>query len=216
MAECPAVNRVIQVRLLTSVPMRGCSSPVERRSPKPRQSGFNSCLPRQSSPESVGEREQTSSKLFSCMFADNVDRLFVGAQSKKGRMPHLAVTRPLGEFYLAHELRNEPRGLILVLHLFIEGLLAGVQRLHRSIDRFQRDLVEAGADMPSVDPALLRFVAHCKHQGAEVLSRPARLSVTDYHHLLLMYGLELEPLARSLARVIQPRRALGDHALFVR
>jgi hypothetical protein len=46
MAECSAVNRVIQVRLLTSVPMRGCSSSVERRSPKPRQSGFNSCLPR--------------------------------------------------------------------------------------------------------------------------------------------------------------------------
>ena len=78
----------------------------------------------------------------------------------------------------------------------IKGLLVGVQRPHRPIDRFQRDLVEASADMPSVDQALLRFVAHCKHQEAEVLARPARLSVTDYHHLLLVHGLELEPLAR--------------------
>src|SRR6516225_7077214 len=60
-------------------------------------------------------------------------------------------------------------------------------------------LGEAGADMPHVDPALLRVVAYGKHQGAEVLARPARLSVTDNHRLLLMYRLELEPLARSLA-----------------
>src|SRR5262249_9857008 len=131
-------------------------------------------------------------------------------------MPHLAVKRPLGEFYLADEPRNKPRRLVLVLHLLAEGLLASAQGLHFSIEGFQHRLVEAGADMPRVDPALLRFVAYGKCQGAEVLARPARLSVTDYHHLLLMYGLELEPLARSLARVIQPRRALGDHALFVR
>src|SRR5262245_40680920 len=70
--------------------------------------------------------------------------------------------------------------------------------------------------MPHIDPTLLRFVADGKYQRTEVFARPARLSVTDYHHLLFMYGLELEPLARSLARVIQSRRALGDHALFVR
>src|SRR5215467_9792744 len=70
--------------------------------------------------------------------------------------------------------------------------------------------------MPRVDPALLRFVAYCKCQGAEVLARPARLSVTDDNYLLLMHSLELEPLARPLARVIEPRRALGDDALFVR
>src|SRR6516162_7798240 len=131
-------------------------------------------------------------------------------------MSHLAVTRPLGKFYLAHQLRNEPRGLVLVFHLLVKGFLATAQGPHFSIKRFQHRLVEARADMPDIDPALLRFVAYGKCQGAEVLARPARLGVTDYHHFLLMDGLELEPLARSLTRVIQSRRALGDHALFVR
>ena len=31
-----------------------------------------------------------------------------------------------------------------------------------------------------------------------------------------MYGLKLQPLARSLARVVETCRPLGDHALFVR
>ena len=50
----------------------------------------------------------TPSTLLSCLFADNVERLFVGAQPKEGGMSHLALTRPLGEFYLAHELGNKP------------------------------------------------------------------------------------------------------------
>ena len=131
-------------------------------------------------------------------------------------MPHLGLTRPLGEFYLAHELRDKPRGGVLVLHFLIERLLVGAQGLHRSIERLQRRLVEAGADMPSIDPAFLRFVTDRKHQRAKVLARPARLSVTDDHHLLLMHRLELQPLARPLSRVVESRRALGDHALLVR
>src|SRR6516164_10471480 len=102
-------------------------------------------------------------------------------------MSHLAVTRPLGEFYLAHELWDKPRGRVLQFHFLVEGLLVGAQELHFSIERFQHRLGEAGADMPHVDPALLRVVAYGKHQGAEVLARPARLSVTDNHRLLLMY-----------------------------
>src|SRR6516162_7160733 len=113
-------------------------------------------------------------------------------------MPHLAITRPLGEFYLAHKLGNKPRSRVLVLNFLVEGLLVGAQGLHRSMERSQRRLVEAGADVPSVGPALVRFVAYSEHQGTEILARPARLSVTDYHHLLLMHGLKLEPLARSL------------------
>src|SRR6516165_10231285 len=79
-------------------------------------------------------------------------------------MPHLAVTRPLGVFYFADEPRNKPRRLVLVLHLLAEGLLASAQGLHFSIEGFQHRLVEAGADMPRVDPALLRFVAYGKCQ----------------------------------------------------
>src|SRR5437588_10243598 len=113
-------------------------------------------------------------------------------------MPHFAITRPLGEFYLAYELGNKPLGRVLVLHFLVERLLIGAQWLHRCIERLQRSLVEAGADMPRVHPTLLRIVAYCKHQRAKVLARPARLSVTDDQRLLLMHGLELEPLARSL------------------
>src|SRR5262249_38616630 len=154
--------------------------------------------------------------VFSCFFADNLKRLFVGAQPQEGGMPHLAITRPLGEFYLAHELGSEPGGRFLVLHFLVEGLLVGAQELHFSLKRFQRRLIEAGAHMPGVDPAFLQSVASRKHQRAEVLPCPVRLCVTDYHPLLLIYRLELEPLARSLARVVETRRALGNHALLMR
>src|SRR5580704_15459681 len=108
---------------------------------------------------------------------------------RKAGCPHLAFARPLSELYLAHELGNKPRGRSLVLHFLVEGLLIGAQRLHRSIERLERCLVEAGADMPRIDSVLLRFVSYCKHQGAKVLSRSARRSVTDDHDLLLMHSL---------------------------
>src|ERR1700730_4306612 len=111
-------------------------------------------------------------------------------------MPHFGLTRPLGEFYFAHELRDKPCSCVLILHFLIERLLVGAQGLHRPIEGLQRRLVEAGADMPSIDPALLRYVPDRKHQRAKVLARPTWLSVTDDHHLLLMHRLELEPLAR--------------------
>src|SRR5262245_24528137 len=104
-----------------------------------------------------------SSKSISCLFSDNLRRLFISAQPKEGGMPHFAITRPFGEFYLAHELGNEPGGCFLVLHFLVEGLLVGAQGLHFFIERFQRRLIEAGADMPGVDPALLRSVAYRKH-----------------------------------------------------
>ncbi len=36
------------------------------------------------------------------MFADNVERVFVAAQSKESGVPHFALARPFGEFYLAY------------------------------------------------------------------------------------------------------------------
>jgi hypothetical protein len=96
----------------------------------------------------------------------------------------------------------------------IERLLVGAQRLHRPIERLQCRLVESGADVPSMDPAFLCFVAYRKHQRAKVLSRPAWFSVTDDHYLLLMHSLELQPLARSLARIVETCSTLGDYALF--
>jgi hypothetical protein len=86
---------------------------------------------------------------FSCLFADNVERLFVAAQPKEGGMPHLVLTRPLGEFYLAYELGNEPRSCVLVLHFLVERPLVGAQCLRPSIERLQRCLVEAGAQSPT-------------------------------------------------------------------
>src|SRR5262249_55694080 len=110
---------------------------------------------------------------FSWLFADNVKYLFVAAQPKEGGMPHLALTRPLGEFYLAYELGNKPSGRVLVLHFLVERLLRGAQGLHCSIERLQRRLVEAGANMPGIDPALRGAVTYCKNQRAKVLARPA-------------------------------------------
>src|SRR5262249_56934518 len=70
---------------------------------------------------------------FSWLFADNVEHLLVAAQPEEGGMPHLALTRPLREFYLAYELGNKPSGRFLVLHFLVERLLMGAQGLHRSI-----------------------------------------------------------------------------------
>src|SRR6516162_5897401 len=51
---------------------------------------------------------------------------------------------------------------------------------------------------------------------ANALNGGEWLSVADDHHLLFVHCLELEPLARSLSRVVQSRRALSDHAFFMR
>ena len=69
--------------------------------------------------------------------------------------------------------------------------------------------------MPNIIPTFLCFVAYRKHERAKVLARSTRLGVPDDHHLLLMHGLELESLARSLARVVESRCPLGDHSLFL-
>jgi hypothetical protein len=67
-----------------------------------------------------------------------------GAQD---RMPHLALTRRLGQFNLADELRNKPRGGVSGRHLLVEEILFRSQGLHCFIKRFQRRSVEARADM---------------------------------------------------------------------
>src|SRR6516225_4967776 len=51
-------------------------------------------------------------------------------------MPYFALTRPFREFYLANELRNKPRGVVLVFHLLIKRLLRSLQRAHFSMKRF--------------------------------------------------------------------------------
>ena len=43
-------------------------------------------------------------EIFLWLLADDVEGLFVGAEPEEDGMPHLGLTRPLGEFYLAHEL----------------------------------------------------------------------------------------------------------------
>ena len=108
------------------------------------------------------QRAMVSFRFFLCLFAGHVGGLFVGAQPEEDRVAHV-VTRPLSEFYLPHELGNKPRGGVLGLHFLVERLLVGAQRLNDFIDRLQRRLVEAGADMPSIDPAFLGFVADRKH-----------------------------------------------------
>src|SRR5271167_4244472 len=102
--------------------------------------------------ESHSQRALVTSKFPSCLFADDVGGLLVGAESKENRVTHLAATRPLGEFYLSHELGNKPCGRDLGLHYLVERSLIGAQRLHCAIDRLKRRLVEAGADVPSIDP----------------------------------------------------------------
>ena len=127
----------------------------------------------------ASDRSSDARTLFSCLFANDLDGLLVGTKSEEDGMPHLGLTRPLGEFYLAHELRDKPRGRGLVLYFLIERLLVGTQRLHRPIERLQCRLVESGADMPSIDPAFLCLIPNRKYQRAKELARPPWFCVTD-------------------------------------
>ena len=105
----------------------------------------------------------------------------------------------------------------LVLYFLIEGLLAGAQAaasFHRStsapLDQIQ---CRHARHKPSVSFALSRTASTSEPKYFRDLRR---LSVTDDHDLLLMRGLEFQPLARPLARIIVTRRAFGDHAFFMR
>ena len=53
-------------------------------------------------------RALVSSKFLSILFADGVERPFVGAKPKEDGMSHLGLTRPLGEFYLADKFGDKP------------------------------------------------------------------------------------------------------------
>jgi len=57
------------------------------------------------------------------MLTDDLNGALVGAEPEENGMAHLGLTRPLGKFYLPHELGNEPRGRLLVRNFFIERLL---------------------------------------------------------------------------------------------
>ena len=61
----------------------------------------------------------------SCLFADDIDGLLVGAEPEESGMSHLGLTCPLSEFYLTHELGSKPCGRVLVLYLLVERLLVG-------------------------------------------------------------------------------------------
>jgi hypothetical protein len=60
------------------------------------------------------------------LFADDIQRPFVDSEPKENRVPHLVVTGPFGEFYLANEIRDEPCGRVLVLYFLVEGFRVGV------------------------------------------------------------------------------------------
>ena len=77
--------------------------------------------------ESHSQRALVTSKFPSCLFADDVGGLLVGAESKENRVTHLAVTRPLGEFYLAYQLRQQPRGMRLIFDFSSDGFAAAAE-----------------------------------------------------------------------------------------
>lgn len=58
----------------------------------------------------------------------------------------------------------------------------------------------------------LAFVVDAKNQRAKMLAAAARLSEADDNGFLLVAGLDLEPLFRALARMIQTCGTLRDNA----
>jgi hypothetical protein len=52
----------------------------------------------------ASDRSSDAWTLFSCLFADDIGGLLVGAEPEEDRMAHLGITRSLREFYVADEL----------------------------------------------------------------------------------------------------------------
>jgi hypothetical protein len=104
-------------------------------------------------------------------------------------------------------------GLIQVVFA-ASGTFSASQRHHQSVERFQHLAVETGAGAADIAP---RFaVAHGKQERAEIFARAARCGEADNHHLLAKRGLDLEPVAGSLAGVVAARCKLRHHAFFAR
>jgi hypothetical protein len=95
------------------------------------------------------------------LFANDVERFFVGAQPKDGWMPHLAVTRPFAEFQLANELRNKPSGNILVFNSLIEGLFCSPSSKRAFFQQRIKNAALAGAPLTLRD---LESLADKKHR----------------------------------------------------
>jgi hypothetical protein len=73
----------------------------------------------------------------------------------------------------------------------LEGRLVSSQRPQFGVQLFQHGMREAGADVAHIAP--LRAIAQGYNQGAKVFAGASRCGETDYHDLLALARLDLEP-----------------------
>src|SRR5690349_10947506 len=125
-------------------------------------------------------------------------------------MAHAALAGPFGERHFGDELRAHPMALH-VARLVLEGRLVGLEVGELLLERAQRGVVEAGADVARVAQLSLRVV-DAEQERAEAAAAALRIGEAAHDELLALRALELDPRGRSRRRV---RRlgALADEAL---
>jgi hypothetical protein len=79
------------------------------------------------------------------------------------------------------------------------------------VDRLEAFVIEASAGMTDIAPRLA--LPHGKRERAEKLARTPRTGEADDDRLLLVYGLNFEPFARTTSGVIAAVSPLGDDPL---
>ena len=137
--------------------------------------------------------------------ATHLARVLVVAQAQVDRRAQPPVVRELGERGFGDELRLDPDDVALAHPRHLRRLREGRSLLLERLQLLQQPLllvvVEAGADV--ADPLEPFRTVRRQHQRAERPLAPALAArVAGDHELLLAVRLELEPVARALARQV--------------
>ena len=97
------------------------------------------------------------------LLKDDLGRLLVLANPKKGRVAHLTGGRPFGESDLCHQLRFDPGGGRFVLHALLERRGCRPQRPQFRVQVLEHGMRKPGAHMANVAPGA--SIPHRQHQA---------------------------------------------------
>ncbi len=125
-------------------------------------------------------------------------------------MPQLRISGPLGELDLRDQRRLHPVRAFIRARPRAERGFLDFERLQQPHHPRELALVETRARVPDVRQVAV-FV-NAEQQRAEILARLARLGPAADDEFLLVYDLQLAPVRRPLARLVERRRVLGDES----
>ena len=138
-------------------------------------------------------------------------RLLVVANAEEDWLTQPTVGGPLVELHFDDNLRAHPVCLLVRAHRCRER--RGFPSEATQPPRHGRETLTSEAAARVADVHEVIAVEMAEEEGAEVFASVARFRVAPDDELLAELDLELEPVARSDARLVRRARALGDDAL---